>query len=292
MKYLLALFITIFVFQANAQKIRLTDTSNKWHYCWWYWGSTAGELAYYAMDSEFVGDTVVNGISYKEFLQWGPGLPDLIREDTVTHKIYVILSLMGNLDTQNERLLYDFSLGIGDTLQNGVTNKSYVTGLDSTLINNTWHKVWQFTCDNNFSYHVIEGLGSLYTMLFPLDPSWTLQKLCCFQNNQNVPALYPAVQSFDNVNSCNLSANRTNEKSFTVQVSPIPVEQNTMVKFSEKVKSGRLVIYNSIGQPVFRSKIENNNSINIGRHLTTPGTYMYYFLDSNSGKYVSGKIVK
>ena len=95
-----------------------------------------------------------------------------LREDIVEKKVY----LYDNL-TSTDRLLYDFNLVVGDTLQEsysvppeGVT-KIFVTGIDSVIVGTNYHKRYQFDDEytilsgSSESTYLIEGIGYITDLL-------------------------------------------------------------------------------------------------------------------------------
>src|SRR5690606_5152815 len=131
----------------QAQKIRFTDTSNEWNLGIGYLGSPPGTFQY---SYRYIRDTVINGFTYSDF---GFGY---VREDSSIKKVYVKnlnrvhgLFILQLLDT-NEIVLYDYNLQVGDSqlytfeLDSFKHFKNIVTGIDSTRVNNTWHRLWHF----------------------------------------------------------------------------------------------------------------------------------------------------
>jgi hypothetical protein len=134
----------------------------------------------------FNGDSLVNNILYKivkghPIIEQNPsppfcgpfyvdqgitGFAALMREDTITRKVYVF-DQTNNADD----LLYDFSLNPGDTLQSnyyaGFGLKLVVDSVGTvTLLNGEIRKIFYFVNNSNIQY--IEGIGSnsgLYTPL-------------------------------------------------------------------------------------------------------------------------------
>jgi len=73
-------------------------------------------------------------------------------------------------------LLYDFSLNVGDTFDNGLPNTYggsgyYVASIDNVLVGNEYRKRYNFLKpeQTHFSFSVIEGIGSDRGLSFPMD---------------------------------------------------------------------------------------------------------------------------
>lgn len=62
-------------------------------------------------------DTIINAVSYKMVYSlsdantWGNGHPRFLREDTTARKVFLL-----SADSLNERILYDFSMSVGDSV--------------------------------------------------------------------------------------------------------------------------------------------------------------------------------
>lgn len=138
----------------------MPDSNAVWVYSW-YDGNCAptsfcGDIFY-----TVYGDTLLGNYSYKKIYMSSNGLPFAfiagIRQDTVEKKVYLIQN--GNC-TSNDTLLYDYDLGVGDTLNqcNEIVGgeTTYVTACDSLLISGTWRKRIHL----NINSYLIEGIGS------------------------------------------------------------------------------------------------------------------------------------
>lgn len=130
------------------------DMNCQWSFCGYYY-------------NKIEGDTVIGIYSYKKVLQTALNGSEYyyvagVRQDTLTGKVYVKLyddNFCGETDT----LLYDFSLQLGDTLEQcpGIIDCGdegcYVAIIDSVKVGNYWLN--KFTTSNNIS--LIEGIGCL-----------------------------------------------------------------------------------------------------------------------------------
>jgi len=150
-----------------------------------------------------IGDSLVNGLTYnKFFVTLDTNLTNeslqyigMIRQDIGNKRVYGL-----SLNDTIEKLLYDFSLSVNDTItvyymdfQNfGFSDPIKVTNIDSVLINGTYRKQLHFDCFDNSNLlnneKWIEGIGSTFG---PLNPGLTCfnslhtcyPKLLCHQNN-------------------------------------------------------------------------------------------------------------
>ena len=118
------------------------------------------------------GDSTFNSIDYKKYyMTYDTIVPSgnfyaLLREDTILKKVYSI----GSGKTQ-ERLLYDFSLSINDTISVYPLSFPYFSGsilikvdfIDSILIDGNYHKRLKISGVNEntgYDEYWIEGIGS------------------------------------------------------------------------------------------------------------------------------------
>ncbi|MEQ1732156.1 MAG: T9SS type A sorting domain-containing protein [Bacteroidia bacterium] len=159
-----ALVVSVFTTQAQYQA--LPDSNAVWS----------------VMESKFFisGDSLYNGHLYKKYNKCsGPSLTTgvffaLLREDSLTQRIYTVPA-----DSSQERLLYDFSLNVNDTVsvypsvdyynsQGG--NIVRVIAIDSVLIGTKYRKRLSLKSYNFGFYEIeywIEGIGSTYGLFFP-----------------------------------------------------------------------------------------------------------------------------
>jgi hypothetical protein len=261
---------------------------------------------------------IVNDLTY-EHLVFDFG-SCLIRE--AGSKVYVI----GPDDTV-ERVLYDFSLKLNDTLftvypQN--TYISWVAQLDSTELYGTWYKVWHFqgidtTSDSirRYQYNVIEGIGCTNGVYYPASPyslSTYSSQLLCFTNDMGFTTAlsnpvttfgYGYSGSFDNDSSCSLfktapapiifdnttGVQQLAQKTGDALVVPDPVNEYSNLVFPYIIQSGTLVLLNELGQVITNVPFQNKDEMLIGDKINTPGIYCYRLTDNESGKVFSGRFI-
>lgn len=284
--------ILLFLFAGNidAQKIRFTDTSNVW--CAMYNATQVYEPHYFS----FNGDSIINGLTYQKLYGGYLAEPVLIREDTVLQKVYILPnSNIGNDTGTAERLLYDYTLQVGDTItqiHQSDTFRHYVSGIDSVLINNVWHKVWDMSPVTSDQYYVIEGIGAIRSPWFPAYPVMSLgfYVFSCFTNADGQPLVAPSVGNFDNYNSCllNLKSNVSNKN---VAVFPNPITNESKIVFNTTIKSGQLSVFNSIGQKVIDVPVLNTTEYKIGDKITVQGLYYFILTDGSDNSSYTGKFV-
>jgi hypothetical protein len=163
-------------------------------------GNQCGNIAY--IRASLAGDTVIEGLRYKivtsNYVELSntcncstkPPFPlsGFLREDTVARKVY-----WRGKNTYSDKLLYDFTLKVGDTLKGylvcsgiGQLNVSFI---DSVIIGGNYRRRvnfnWVFAPDGKFS--IIEGIGANTGLMLPfcniMDKGYRLE---CFSANNQV----------------------------------------------------------------------------------------------------------
>jgi len=196
---------------ANAQSYQYVPfpTENAiWSEGYYYSGEKSMQYEKFAINGE---DTIINGIVYKklflfhtsQFYNDSAICIGGIRE--VNKKIFyygdsvhILKPIITNNCNGNEILLYDFSLNIGDTINEECFNgflTLVVTDIDTMLIGNKLRKVFHF---NTPLFNWVEGIGNLnisnnglggllyYIGQFPVKAQWLYNFLICFKQNDTI----------------------------------------------------------------------------------------------------------
>ncbi len=285
-------------FQSFSQKIHFTDTGNRWQIT----GLFIDMNQYHDYSNtiyHFTADTVIGSVIYKRLNGF------MIREDTALGKVFVkgpclLYQLPYNLDT-NEQVLYDYDLRLNDTVKYRYGNDTQlfkITAFDSTIINGAWHKTWKYKTINTILQDasertVIEGIGSTGGFWWPLQ-YWFFEhtmQLTCFYTLTGQPPVSPAIDNyFDNSHSCTLAINSGLYANMQkLSVVPKPANAVAQIECSQSIQNGSLALYNIIGQQVYKTAINNQNILPIGRYISMPGTYFYRVVDMDKNQVYSGK---
>lgn len=141
-----------------------------------------------AGESFVLQDTVIAGTAYKQlggrgifssigvpfcppyYVAPGSGpLPYFLREDTLAGLVYEY-----SVDDATERLIYDYNLEVGDTIDHYFDqmdpSPTVVLGIDTVfLINGEARRRWTLLTDetDGFSHYFIEGVGSSFGIVHP-----------------------------------------------------------------------------------------------------------------------------
>lgn len=276
------------------QKIRFTDSTNKWSVYIYNSGPPPSSIT---REFSFATiDTMINTQLYKRL----NALSDcFFREDTNAHKVY-LLRYCNNQG--HEEVYLDYHLQIGDTVTHiGCdTFLHVVASIDSTEINGLTYRTWYFQKVNNLSisddYVVAEGIGCIFGPQFIPNPYDGLdeQLLTCFSHNNGVPALQPPVFAyrfnyyFDNVTSCMLKTQNPDLSHSAVRLTSNPADANSFIIFPRKMGNGSLIIFNITGQPVVNRDFHESLQQTIG-HLPATGLYIYKLRDKQTGESFTGK---
>jgi len=156
----------------------------------------------------------------------------------------------------NEVLLYDFSLGVGDTLILNSLSDSVrvVESIDSVLIDTQYRKRWRFVQQSNSNREWIEGIGSVKGLFFPLLYEFeNYQHLSCYEDS-NVFWLNPELTSdcfsvgFENT---------IEKKSAVIYIYPNPSSEiiNLQIKENEFLNL-ELEVYNVTGKLLKRIHLQ------------------------------------
>ena len=280
-----------------AQKIRFSDSTNRWHY---YFEDLA-DIPYFAIPYKdtITGPIVFRDTSYQKLYVGKLNSVFYVREDALLKKVYAVAPG----DTA-EQLLYDFTLNVNDTFRCAVA-VHYVWSIDSVLINSTWHRTWYMLparcpgCGpglNAVPYYVIEGVGSLAFTCFPLNPTGfeAGYALYCFNNDGTTPALSHSVAGFDNNTSCSyypLLVGNAPGKKQGATVFPNPITESSKISLPYAISSGSLIITNYLGQAILNTTFQNKDELLIGDKVNSLGIYFYRVTDNQSGQVFSGKFV-
>jgi len=236
------------------------------------------------------GDSIINLMSYKKYHFSNDSIPTLsnstffalLREDVLLKKIFAIAK-----DNNSERLLYDFSLGVNDTItvfplsffhfiSSGIKIK--IDQIDSIIINGQYRKRLKIVgVDENTYYpeYWIEGIGSTFG---PFNSGITGRVICdiyypellCFE--QDGLLLYDNPNYLDCFEPYPTGINE-NKILYDVRIYPNPTQNIINIESDSKIIRYRLI--SSIGQVIVcRNIFGNTHSIDITGYPT--GTYLLF----------------
>lgn len=296
--WILSILFVVFSFRGSAQKIKFTDSTNKWIiYVTWLNGTYLGGMEF----REYTNDSLVtlDSLVYRQFYPSG-----LIREDTIARKVYYRSNA-----SDEEKVLYDYNLNIGDTFRMKKSPTAsflhIVVHIDSTLIRNVWHKIWYLKAGNSQlqSYAVVEGIGCMWDVKFPLWPYIFFEHtahVICFQTNNDYPAMNPPVVNLPNDLYCNTFTNgfcltgiSEPPETSLVKVVPSPMYLTARIVFPNRIGRGELIIRTNTGAEIFRRQFVQRDDFEIAADvINTPGIFFFQLNDVVGNRIYRGKIVK
>jgi len=244
-----------------------------------------------------LGDTTLAGKEYSRLYRTSSpplnissaGLAGYMREEN--KRIYY-----WNGGLSNEVLLYDFNLGIGDTIywdlsvinsaNNDISSYGVVYDIDSVQITTgEYRKRFHFEFGPaSYGSTVIEGIGSTYGLLYPnSSPFESRHDLICMSDvstlsyalyyiNSTDECLFPVVEIDETVQS-------------TIKVFPNPT--NNIINLSETVYRARVEIFSATGQKVLSMNDFTGSAINL-KDLSAG----FYLLSIKGENMYLGKIIK
>lgn len=216
-----------------------------------------------------------------------------IREED--KRVYYFGQCFLGSETEQEYLLYDFNVQIGDTIMHSSDGqwKSIVLNIDSIQITDHFRK--RFRVDNGWFYHnpdyIVEGIGSVINGLLghisdiPICGTHYWEHVCYQENGQ---VLYQNPTYVDCYAGVNLSSIES-FKRFNISFFPNPFHEYIQVNIPNEEKDLSLKIYNAQGQLIVEKKIiETHSQILIPGPL---GIYIAILMDTEGQVYCE-KIAK
>jgi hypothetical protein len=323
MKQLLLLIFFVFGVEATAQKIRFTDTSNRWKIesIVGMIGESCQELAIMKMGP----DTTIHGLAYKmpQVLyysrrcelanggSWNTGgqagakiTGGYYREDTILNRLYCRSTWPG--DTA-EYIIFDAGWRIGDTLNWGagvsLVNKSIVVGYDSAFLNNSWHKVFRMayavSAGSGSGFDIVEGIGCTKGPGYPVHavvPFENSDWLRCFEHSGQRPAFSLAsglYSGFNNTSSCNVAplSVKPSITDAAVTVVPNPGGSLAILQMGKTIRSGKFWMANAEGKLITSFELLDKSEVPIGQFVFSPGIYFYSLYDNIGGQRFTGSFI-
>ena len=329
-KCFITFIIVVFSFaDISAQRIHFCDTTNRWVTVGYDSTNMLPVTSYYFYGyggTGAIGDTEADGLYYFHLIDspiYGsvPGGEGIywVREDTTTGMVYFIPP-----PSAPSSLLYNFNLVTGDTIHfnsYGFHDGLTLPIIDSVIFNDSVEiagqfyrrqtlmeidTYWNYFCDEgeNRIYTVIEGIGSLSKPNAFLQCGF-YEQLRCFTYDSidtpmNIAHPFPFASPFPNftdtvyfTNDCaslTIPPVTMPKPAETVVCYPNPVNEQSILKCSQVIHHGTLMICNALGQETYIT-INEEQDIPIGSLLHPPGVYCYRLTDESTGEVFSGKII-
>ncbi|RYE26262.1 MAG: T9SS type A sorting domain-containing protein [Sphingobacteriales bacterium] len=285
--------IVLFLCQvASAQKVRISDTSNKCVISIFYNSGPRSSRA--LLHWAFSGTKQIGQHTYSKFDTGSSYMYNAayIREDTSLNLVYSA-NLAGD-----EVVLYDYNWQVGDSIGETSLGAMRVTAIDTALINGFQHKVFQVTDDPNNAYPqiIVEGFGNISYPFMRVSESASATPaptVVCFSNAQGVPTVIetaPIQRRYFNLSSCKtVNVPEIKPAADHVSIYPQPAHEAFTIQLPNSI-TGTLHITNSIGQVVYTHAIDNEETIRVSNLACHTGVY-YYRIAGNGGQPYTGKLM-
>jgi len=307
MKKLLTIALFSLAFTSIAQVPDYFDNNPQWRQDWWFGGAMPCLEIYnyvYYLD----GDSVVGDFTYKKVFtrgekefSWQGGWPPpdttctgsywydyliaLVRQDGLQMYIH---------DGDNEYLLYDFDLAVGDTLPASYfyypEDDVVVTGIDSILIGDSYRKIFDFDAPNfMMPLQLIEGVGFNQGFLDYV-PDWYPAELMCFALDGVV--YYPSYGA-----PCDMVTG-IDDFEFSegdLKVFPNPATGSVSIEFNSIVKVNTVLqILDILGRNLYYESWELNQGMNlkgIDLRAFDKGLYFVSITGENAEQFGQKKLI-
>lgn len=285
------LFILFFTFNLQAQK--MLEEDNLWYTNVSVWAYPPSYGIY-----KIGGDTIIDNTSYKQIListdstlvEWNVFSRYVVRENDEGQ-------VFAKLEGEEERLMYDFSLEVGDTMPvasfYAVDGYCYfeVTAIDSVmLMDGSMRKRLHLENEYYPEWVWIEGLGSLDLSAFYIDyicvtDIWAVTT-CYFKNGEQLYENSEGYPCYDMTTSVN---NLSKDDGITLH--PNPVTDHLFIKSATPNHSiRRITIFNTIGSKVKTISLSPNQE-SLDLEFLKNGVYVL-LLEAREGEVFSKRIVK
>lgn len=211
------------------------------------------------------------------------------RNDTVNHKVFLIRN-GGTV----ESIWFDFTLGIGDTVNSIFDSSSVqgttltVLGIDSILINGNYRK--RFDIGGSCNYYIegigsTAGLGGFGVCLFEAS-----EYLVCAE--VDFARVYPEYGQPTCGRVTSIKSNHIKIKENLISIFPNPASSTITFTVTENLPQLYSVsIFNSVGKKVY-SKVNIKNEDAISVLSFTDGVYYYRVTTEKNANVFNGSFVK
>ena len=244
-------------------------------------------------------DTIIKGRTYKKlyifydtvFNKKNARCVGGIREDSAK-RIYYTGENIHSLKPvffSGEILLYDFSLGVNDTLWDGNFDPPeylVVSNIDTIQIGNTLRKEYSFY--HYFWVKWIEGIGNINGLLFTsgdLPTGGCNNNLLCFKQNDTILYLNggECMPFISDIKKRTINASK-------IKIYPNPVNEGLMQFDFDKIKIQDIKIISCKGHIIENIDVKGKSSAFFYTNKYSSGIYLYTATDKD-GKRYSGKFV-
>jgi hypothetical protein len=284
---LLIIFLLTSLFSYGQQYERLVDTTKLWSTLFHGEPPWNGLITYF---EKFSGDTLIGSDHYLKIYRSSPSTQNYhetgyIREDS-NNKVYY-----RNLTGTQSGMIYDFNVGVGDTVVAWGTTLVADT-VDSVNIGNVLRKRIHFPM-GWAGESWIEGIGSMHGILGGSSlyiVGGSLHFLCYFKNDSLICHNNLDTLSLCEYNTEGISTLISDHTS--VNIYPNPVTSTSFLRIEGKQDATFLLeIYSPLGERIKNLAIQGEEEVILHKSDFAAGMYLYRLLSQDSGGIVAGKFI-
>ncbi len=265
-----------------------------------------GIIPYYSNHFHYFisDDTLINEFTYQKIYKTeydvecsqhilGTNYAGAYRNDINDKKVYFLQP-----GTDEEVLLYDFKLNVGDTVPQTFNNYTYpdlyVYSIDSALIGNQFRKVFTYGMQTYPLIQVLEGIGAETGLIEPMEIFEYINYLRCFHQNDSLIWISSFADSCNlETDTClSLSVQEFNANNNIIYLYPNPSEGKIKLYIENPWKYSlplSILIFNELGNVVLQDCIIPEQEIDFDLQ-NRPGLY-FYKIYSDSDLIKNGKIL-
>ena len=261
---------------------RFADSTAQWNYTRqeFFYQGYGGPLAWTFYPQNFIvgDDTVLNSVQYQKIVQDNPPLTYYVRKDS-TQKVFIYDTIL-----QSDRMIYDFGLGVGDTLRLG--NLTLVV-VSVGFVSYGHVRKFMILDPVSNSYPgwfqggmIVEGIGAIHSHLMnPYLEEFTgigeFFELNCFRESNFISSCFTSIQK--------VSVG-------TITLSPNPATTYLTIQSSENFPANTsFQLFDITGRMVLQKQL-NIQTTQIELSGVSKGMYLYNVV-SNKERVGAGKVV-
>ena len=294
---IISIMILVPLYSIAQNDVPFPDSGGLWKETYWWQPSP---FFYNGIGDTYIeGDTVFNDTVYHKVYNLrrdvfcsdsiisGPEYDGALREDTINQKVYY----RGNANSI-ERLIYDYTLQVGDTLPEEMNWFSpysgvYVTAIDTiTTFDGVQRRIWYLSSeDPSLEWpQIIEGIGSTSGLLGGIKSSFEgWNELLCFSVNGDEVWRSFRDTCYVVTDTCAMvGINETVYSETKIKYYPNPVRTSSTVSFEFnqiQTVDNYLWLFDLFGQEIAHTKFQDN-SLTI-KSPSSKGLYMVKIFVNN-----------
>ncbi len=290
----LRLFIILAMSLASFHiKGQTIEPSSEWRVNFSIW--EPGIQINYEFYRDFIeGDTIINSHSYSKIYKSGYGYIDWSPNPSYYYFSHVLHGFLREedskwytVDANQDRLLYDFTLAVNDTVYSAFTypfeSPVIVTAIDSVLIGSVYKKRFHLNIQFGAEY-IIEDVGAttgLFESMVLFE--WDSKLVCFAENGVSVWA--------DSTEECNLNVNipETQAGSRSCTLYPNPAEEYTILSIPSNFTMAHIMLVDTFGRLLLNRSTGDDKSIKIPLSAFPVGIYL--LIVENGDKRESLKLI-